>query len=127
MVKSRVTPSTIALSSKKLDFGTVYVNQESTTTVTLTNTSLLPQKIAFVKLKKEVTVSPNDGFAVLLPNESMDFEVKFCPLLPQEYQFNVVLMSSVNDTYNIKIVGKAVDAPVAIDNTSIVMRTTAPG
>ena len=57
----------------------------------------------------------------------MDFEVKFCPLLPQDYHFNLTLMSSVNDVYNIKIISKGVDAPVAIDNTSIVMRTTAPG
>jgi hypothetical protein len=65
MLKSRVTPTTISISppSKKLDFGTVYVNQVSTTTLTLKNTSLLPQKIAFVRLRKEIAVSPNDGFA----------------------------------------------------------------
>eukprot|EP00605_Chrysophyceae_sp_TOSAG23-4_P001913 GSChrysophyteH1.ASY1.ANO1.2111.1 assembled CDS len=126
-IRSHVTPSTLDLSSSQMNFGTVYVNQCSTNVLTLKNTSLLPQKIAFVRLKKEVTVQPNDGFAVLLPNESLDFQVSLCPTLPVAYSFDLTVMTSVNDTYNIKINGKGVESPIQMSNSVITMRTTGPG
>lgn len=127
VLKSEVTPSTIDISQKALDFGKVYINQESTIAITLTNTSMLPQKVAFVKLKKELSVSPNDGFAVLLPNEAMEFEVSFCPLLAQTYDLDLVLMTSVNDRYVIKVKGEAMETPVTFSSSVVVMRTTGPG
>ena len=45
VLKSEVTPSTIDLSVKSLDFGAVYVNQQSTISFTATNTSMLPQRL----------------------------------------------------------------------------------
>jgi hypothetical protein len=126
-IRSHVTSSTVALSSNRMEFGTVYVNQFSTNKLTLTNTSLLPQKIAFVRLKKEITVQPNDGFAVLLPGETLDFQVSFCPSLPIPYNFDVTIITSNNDTYNIKIVGNGVESPIDMSNSVITMRTTGPG
>jgi len=126
-VKSYVTPATVEMSTQQMDFGTVYVNQFSTAMLTLKNTSMLPQKIAFVRLKKEITVKPNEGFAVLLPNESMDFEVSFCPIHPVPYSFDLVLQTSVNDAYKIKVTGNGIDSPILMSNSVITMRTTGPG
>ena len=126
-IRSHVTPSTVKLSTNFMEFGTVYVNQFSTNTLTLHNTSMLPQKIAFVRLKKEITVQPNDGFAVLLPNESLDFQVSYCPSMPQPSNFDLTIMTSANDTYTVKIVGKGVEAPITMSNSVITMRTTGPG
>ena len=127
VLKSEVTPSTIDLSVKSLDFGAVYVNQQSTISFTATNTSMLPQKIAFVHLKKEISMSPNDGFAVLLPNESMEFQAAFCPVLAQQYNIDLVLRTSTNDKYVIKVKGEAVEAPISFSSSVLVMRTTGPG
>jgi len=126
-VQSYVTPATVELSTPKLDFGTVYVNQFSTAKLSLRNTSMLPQKVAFVRLKKEITISPNEGFGVLLPNESLHFEVSFCPILPVPYSFDLVVQTSVNDTYKIKVTGNGVDSPILMSNSVITMRTTGPG
>ena len=126
-LRSYVTPSTVELSTTRMDFGAVYVNQFSTNKVTLKNISMLPQKVAFVRLRKDITVRPNEGFAVLLPNEAMDFEVSFCPMLAAPYSFDVVIATSVNDTYKIRVVGQGVESPIQLSNSVITMRTTGPG
>lgn len=127
VVRSEVTSSTIELSTKRLDFGQVYVGQSSTMPVTLTNTSMLPQKIAFVRLKREVSVQPNDGFAVLLPNESYIFQVSFSPYSVAAYEFDLALMTSCNDRYFLKMCAQGVEAPIELSSAIIHMRTTGPG
>jgi hypothetical protein len=126
-VRSHITPSTIETSVSRMDFGTVYVNQSSTVVLTLKNTSMLPQKVAFVRLKKEITVQPNDGFATLLPNESLDFEISFCPNMALAYSFDLAIMTSNNDTYKIRVVGNGVEPPISMSSSVITMRTTGPG
>jgi hypothetical protein len=81
VIRGNVTSSQLNISTKLLDFGKVYVNQASTLPISITNTSMLPQRIAFVRLKKEITVQPNDGFFALLPNETVVFEVSLTYLL----------------------------------------------
>jgi len=127
ILRSEITPSTLNLSSQQLDFGKVYVNQQSTLTLTVTNSSMLPQKIAFVKLKKEMSVKPNDGFAALLPNECMSFEISFCPLSAVNYDLDLILMSSFNDTYTLKVSAEGVETPFEFSTSVISMRTTGPG
>jgi len=151
ILRSIVTSSTVSLSSSLLDFGKVYTNQKSTLLITLKNLSILPQKIgililffiiitiiiiiiiliiiiiAFVKLKKEITVQPNDGFAALLPNESQTFEVSFCPLSVQSYNIDLILLSSFNDSYTIKVIAEGIEPPVSFEQSVIQMRTTGSG
>jgi len=127
VVKTDVTPSTLVLSTPALDFGQVYLNQRSTLPLTVKNTSMLPQKIGFVKLKREMKVEPNGGFAVLLPNEEMTFEIAFSPSSPESYKLQLTLVTSLNDTYTIAIRGKGLDPPVSFDTSVVQMRTTCPG
>ena len=127
VIKSDITPSTLQLSSTALNYGKVYVNQRSTQKLKVKNLSMLPQKIGFVKLPKEALVSPNDGFAVMLPNEETEFEISFAPSAPTSYNFPVTLLTSLNDTYNIIIQGTGVEPPVVFDTSVIQMRTTCPG
>lgn len=127
VVNSFITPSIVNFDRKRIDYGKVYTNQELVQSVTLTNTSMLPQKVAFVKLKREVTISPNDGFGVLLPNETMDFQVHFCPTLPGQYDTDLIMQTSNNDKYIIKISANVEEPPFSFDNPVVVMRTTGPG
>lgn len=127
ILTSKVTHSKLELSTSTLDFGKVYVNQQSTLPITLKNTSMLPVKIGFVRLKREVSVQPADGFATLLPNETMKFEISFCPSSALDYNFDIVLMSSFNDTYTIKTTGIGVESPIVFSNSTIHMRTTCAG
>lgn len=127
LLKASVCPSTVQLSCSTLDFGKVYVGQKSVKKVVLKNTSMLPQKVAFVRLRREFVVTPNDGFAVLLPNESMEFEISFGPMSAIEYSLVVTLMTSSNDSYDIKVIAEGVSPPLEFSNSVIKMRTTAPG
>lgn len=127
IIKSLVTSSTIEVSEKVINFGKVFVGQRTSKIVKLRNTSMLPQKIAFVRLKKEFQVSPNEGFAVLLPLEEMEFEISFGPLSAIEYSLDLTLMTSFNDKYVIPIVAEGVEPPLLMSNAVIQMRTTSPG
>lgn len=88
---------------------------------------MLPQKIAFVKLRKEFHVEPNEGFAVLLPNESMEFEVSFCPVSAINYEVSLNIMTSFNDKYVVKVVAEGVEPPLLVSSAAIHLRTTGPG
>jgi hypothetical protein len=129
VLKSLITPSTIEISPEgsALSFGKVFLGQKTIRKIKLRNISMLPQKIAFVRMKKEVTIQPNDGFAVLLPLEESEFEISFAPLSAIEYKFDLTLMTSWNDTYTIPLHAFGVEPPIVLSNTVIQMRTTAPG
>ena len=127
VIRGNVTSSQLNISTKLLDFGKVYVNQASTLPISITNTSMLPQRIAFVRLKKEITVQPNDGFFALLPNETVVFEVTFSPGSAVSYSLDMTLMTSFNDTYTVQVAAEGMEAPVVFSETVVDMRTTCPG
>lgn len=127
VIRGNVTSSKLNISSKLLDFGKVYVNQASTLPLSVTNTSMLPQRMAFVRLKKEITVQPNDGFFTLLPNETVVFEVTFSPGSSVSYSLDMTLMTSFNDTYTVQVSAEGMEAPVVFSETVVDMRTTCPG
>jgi hypothetical protein len=117
----------VELSTMSLDFEDVYVNQTACKEVTLTNTSILPQKVAFVRLKKEVKIAPNEGFAVLLPNESVTFDVTFTALAAVAYDFSITVMTSMNDTYVINARANGVESPIELSHAVMQLRTTCDG
>jgi Abnormal spindle-like microcephaly-assoc'd, ASPM-SPD-2-Hydin/Flagellar-associated PapD-like len=114
ILKTIVCQSTIDMSAESLDFGRVYVGQRNSLPLTVKNTSMLPQKVAFVRMKKEVTVQPYDGFATLLPNESVTFEVSFSPTSVVGYDFELTLLTSANDKCPVRITGHGIEPPVML-------------
>ncbi|CAM9260061.1 unnamed protein product, partial [Ectocarpus fasciculatus] len=139
VINSVLTSSTVDLQAEmgqearafddllELDFEKIYVNQCATRGLTLRNTSILPQKIAFVRLRKELTVSPNDGFAVLLPNESLTFDVTFTALSAIKYDLQLEVLTSQNDLYTVKVRATGIESPLDISNSVIKLRSTCPG
>jgi hypothetical protein len=127
VLRSSICQSNLEVSTTTLDYGNMYVNQQSALSISVKNTSMQPQKVAFVRLPPEISVSPNEGFAVLLPNESMVFDIKFCPLSAITYDIVLNLQSSLNDSYPLQVKAKAVESPIAFNCTTIQMRTTCPG
>jgi hypothetical protein len=127
ILTSNVCASRVVLSTSVMDFGKVYVGQKATRKITIRNTSMLPQKTAFVRLRKEFLVQPNDGFALLLPNESQEFEISFGPQSAINYEVNVTLLTSFNDTYTIKVLAEGIDPPLTFSASVVQMRTTYPG
>jgi len=127
VIKTDVTSSNLHLSTQTLDFGKVYVSQQSTKQVTVKNSCMLPQKFAFVNMKKEIRIQPNDGFAVLLPNESITFDVSLCPASALSYNYALTALTSSNDNYDIKIRAQGEESPVVIENPVVYLLPTTPG
>ena len=48
-------------------------------TLSIINTSDLPQKFGFVRLPPEIRVVPNQGFGTLLPKETVKVDVLYSP------------------------------------------------
>ena len=92
------------------------------------NTSLLPQKITFIKLPPEITIAPNKGFALLLPNESIEFMVSYFPAKSiGDRNFQITLSSSANQTYKVKIRGTVKECPLKMPFTALSMHVTSGG
>jgi hypothetical protein len=126
-IKTIVTKSELFFSSSTLNFNNVYLNQNSILPITIKNGSFLPQKIGFVKVKNEIDIQPNDGFAILLPNESLEFSVNFCPSSITDYFFDLILYTNNNDKFVVKVIGNGVQSPLLFDKYNLSLRTTSPG
>ncbi len=50
-------------------------------------------------------MQPNDGFGTLLPNETIQIDINFCPNAAKEYKFQVVCKSLVNRDFTITCKG----------------------
>lgn len=127
IVKSDVCASTIKLSSTLLEFGDVYLSQNCTLNLTVENTCLIPQKIAFLNIRKEYDIQPNGGFAVILPAEKLSFSIAFRPISAIEYKNMLTLKTSFNDTYHVSAVGRGIDCPIQLDSSIVNFRPTIPG
>ena len=127
LISTTATQSTLVPSSPSLSFKRVYINQSMSIPLTIKNTSFLPQKISFIKMKKEISVQPNDGLAILLPNESFTFSVNFCPSSVTEYFFDLILLSNFNDKIIIKVTGEGIECPLLFDKSVLTLRSTSPG
>ena len=72
-------------------------------------------------------MQPNDGFAVLLPNEQIQFTVSLSPLSAIPYNLPLTLTTSFNDQYVMKVLGNGIEPPVMFDSPVIHLRPTIPG
>jgi hypothetical protein len=127
LVKADVCSSTIALSHSSLSFGNVYVSQQKTLQLAAKNLSLLPQKLAFTNLKKEIQIQPNDGFVVLLPNEEIQFNISFRPNSALSYHLPLTLSTSFNDQYHLQVLGNGIESIFSFLSPVIHLRPTIPG
>ena len=70
-LESSFTTTSFSLSPDKLDFGTVFRSIGKRIKVLITNNSLLPQKISFIRLPKEISITPSNGCLTFLPKEQI--------------------------------------------------------
>jgi len=95
--------------------------------LTIKNRSMLSQKIAFSKLKREIDIQPSDGFAVLIPNESITFNLSLRPSAAIAYDMSILLTTSLNENYHIQLVAAGIESPVSFSHSVLHMRSTCPG
>lgn len=125
IIKAYISQSRLKLSSNTLDFGEIsatsfsssHASHSITLPLTVTNNSMLAQKVMFRKIKKCLEISPHNGFAVLLPNETKVFDIGII-LFPKErnYDFEIELVSSANEKYPIRILANVKLSPIILSS-----------
>ena len=125
-LKARLTSGDIDFSSMSLKYGDCYVGEGLSMPLTLTNTSLLPQKYGFVQLKDEIDVLP-EAIGILLPKESRQVNVVFKPRLAQFCEIPVVCKTTMNMTYTLTVKGQGVDPPLNFKQTVMHLAPCQPG
>lgn len=73
----------------EIDFGTCTTSDGIVRSVRVASFSKLINRIGFVDQPDYVSVAPGDGFATLLPLESIDQEITFAPKIPGTYRFTL--------------------------------------
>ncbi len=68
-VRARLTTSHLSITPTTLDFGRCLTCEKKGLVLQLHNDSALPQAVSFGALPQGLSLSPNDGFARLLPSE----------------------------------------------------------
>lgn len=95
-VLAYVTPSELTFFPSTLDFDCCTTHESIYCTLTITNTSSVPQQFGFINIPDCVDVQPEDGFGELLPTESLDLDVIFSAKKPRLYQFELVCKSGLD-------------------------------
>eukprot|EP00667_Euglena_gracilis_P000837 EG_transcript_837 len=126
-IRAFLTPSALAFEPTALDFGRCAVTEGLTRTVSITNTALLPQEVGFVSLPPEISISPNSGFAFLLPRETVTFNVQFRPTRPGDHQFSLRLKTARNEEYALAATGIGRSAPLRFSEPLLRLKRAALG
>jgi hypothetical protein len=107
-IHARVTTSDLVFSSSDIDFGTCTLHESVVATLSITNTSILPQEFGFVHLPDCVDVQPNDGFGTILPQETISLDLIFSANKPRDYSFELTCLTHLNRSFKISCKGRGV-------------------
>ena len=121
-IRALVTTSLLAFDPPSLDFGPAVIREGIKIPVCITNQSLLPQELGFVGLPLEISVTPNMGFANLLPGESTTFDVEFLPTQCKDYNFQVRLKTNRNEEYALPVQGLGKVAPLRFSESMLQLK-----
>lgn len=122
-----ITSSKLEISPPLLNFGLVSLDEAISIPITIKNLSLLPQEFGFLKYPSEISISPNDGFASILPGESLKFDIVFTPTSAIEYHTKCVVRTVRNEDFVIPIKAVGVQPPVKLTKPLIKTKATAIG
>ena len=93
---AHVTPSDLIFYPNNLDFDYATIHESVYCSLTITNSSILPQTFGFLNIPEWLDIQPNDGFGDLLPTETLELEVIFRPKKAKEYKFDLVCKSGLD-------------------------------
>jgi hypothetical protein len=125
-LEALLTPGTLSLSERLLDFGDCYTCQGTTRVLTLRNEGLVPQRFGFVNTPPELSVSPWDGFGTLLPLESQDLDITLAPSTAESKELKLTLRTDRLCTYTVRAKGEGIDPPLSLNRNAVKMRAGEP-
>ena len=95
-VLANVCSSALVLGSNVVNFGSCTLQETVIHTISLNNTSDLPQSYGFVHLPPYLDVQPGDGFGRVFPGEILQVDLLFTPDQAIDYEFTVVCKSGLD-------------------------------
>eukprot|EP01012_Entosiphon_sulcatum_P037744 TRINITY_DN4860_c0_g1_i1.p1 TRINITY_DN4860_c0_g1~~TRINITY_DN4860_c0_g1_i1.p1 ORF type:complete len:1211 (+),score=201.12 TRINITY_DN4860_c0_g1_i1:54-3686(+) len=122
-----LTTSSLLFEPTSLDFGACSTDEGVRLPLRVTNQSLLEQRVGFIALPPEVSVSPDFGFATMLPKETLVMDICFRPTQATEYKLNLRLKTDCNDDYVLPIHGVGKQAPLYFTEPVVKLPVTAIG
>ncbi|KAA6423269.1 MAG: flagellar associated [Trebouxia sp. A1-2] len=100
-IRLQLTSTRISFHPSRLDFGECNLGEKTGVTVQVTNHSTLPQKYGFGRLPKGVSISPGDGYGMLLPLETISLTFSFMPSLTGPYNFQLECQTPLNTKFSL--------------------------
>eukprot|EP00742_Colponemidia_sp_Colp-10_P008825 GILJ01009584.1.p1 GENE.GILJ01009584.1~~GILJ01009584.1.p1 ORF type:complete len:1812 (-),score=327.15 GILJ01009584.1:58-4746(-) len=128
MISARLTSDLIQFTPSVLDFGNCATDQTVSLPLTMKSNCRLPQQFAFVRLPRDISVEPEDGFGTLLPLETITRTVKFSPLTATTRQFDLLCKVQTGNIcasqQTVTCRGVGVSPPLQLSHTSIAFPAT---
>eukprot|EP01062_Namystynia_karyoxenos_P006680 TRINITY_DN12341_c0_g1_i1.p1 TRINITY_DN12341_c0_g1~~TRINITY_DN12341_c0_g1_i1.p1 ORF type:complete len:1353 (+),score=498.83 TRINITY_DN12341_c0_g1_i1:105-4163(+) len=117
----------------RLDFGPLGIGEGASLPLEVHNDALLPVRVGFVSLPKEVSVQPKSLDVPehwkhpILPQSSETFSVVLRLQSPQPFKEWITLRTERNDDYRILVTGKGKEPPLRLSESVVRMPATAIG
>ena len=102
------------------NFGSCYTTQSATIPVRMTNLSALPQQFGFVKLPRELSVDPEDGFGMMLPGETLLRNLIFSPYSATQHSVRATCRTTMNRTFS--CCGLGIAPPLRLSHSTNIWR-----
>ena len=119
VICARMTTSKLLFDPPTIRFPPCLTTQEISIPLTITNESDLPQRYGFIDLPSCITVSPDDGFGTVLPNDSVTRNVVYGPKSAVAHSMNLTLKTSLNREFKIQCTGLGVEPLLNFSHTIV--------
>ncbi|EAY01921.1 hypothetical protein TVAG_068880 [Trichomonas vaginalis G3] len=121
------SPTKLLLEPSSLDFGTFYTTESKSRTLSITSSLRVPVDYGFVKNPQGITISPFDGYGVILPGETIECDVTFQSKLAKTHNFELTLITLQGSKFVIKCTANVIESPVVLNSASLQFETTPLG
>nr|XP_039273717.1 cilia- and flagella-associated protein 74-like isoform X2 [Styela clava] len=127
VVTAIVTSSDLEFEQDEINFGDCGIYESVTSTIRLTNHSILPQKFGFVDVPDYAEVQPNDGFGTILPLETIELDVIISISKAKNYDFKLTCKNSIGRSFVIRCKAVGVHPPLELTTQVLNFAATALG
>ncbi|XP_015504060.1 cilia- and flagella-associated protein 74 isoform X2 [Parus major] len=123
-VHAILTTSDLEISPEQINFGYCTIYEAVQANIILTNKSILPQEFGFVGLPEFVEVQPNNGFGIILPQESLTLDIIFKATKAKEYSFELSCRTEINRQFKLSCKAVGVHPPLELSHSLVQFAAT---
>lgn len=110
-----------------IDFGTILNNECKIIDFKITSKLTVPTNFCFAKIPQSLSISPFDGFGLLLPNETVELKLRFQSTLIKKHDFDFQIATLVGSKFKLKGTCTVQASPLLFEATNILFEATSLG